>query len=301
MCMSPKVIKTPVSNLGIFKPAQEFIEVPCGKCDECRVSHAKEWAVRCMCEYYSRPDDERARCWFLTLTYDELHNDGLLHPIHLTKFIKALRKRYKNLKLKYFVAGEFGSRSYRPHYHMIIYNLPIDDLERLRFKTDLFTSKYIEKTWGRGIISIGQVSLQSCNYVARYALKKNTSDCFIRMSYGFGKQFFLNKMKDIVSNNYLTLPKNGKIMKASIPRYFMKIYRSIVGDDEYAKWLKWRLKKIKAYNSKIEIAYSTGINRIDYINRLRLGVPTAAQLLHRESKKILNQALFDFYHQRDLS
>ena len=33
------------------------------------------------------------------------------------------------VKIKYFVCGEYGTKNYRPHYHMLIYGLPLNDLK----------------------------------------------------------------------------------------------------------------------------------------------------------------------------
>ena len=67
-------------NLGIHRVNDHFIsdyakdvvfnyiEVPCGKCLECRLDHARQWADRCILEA-SEYDDN---C-FLTLTYDDLN------------------------------------------------------------------------------------------------------------------------------------------------------------------------------------------------------------------------------------
>ena len=46
------------------------------------------------------------------------------------KFLKRLRKAYRG-KLRYFVAGEYGEQTARPHYHMILYGWQPTDLEHL--------------------------------------------------------------------------------------------------------------------------------------------------------------------------
>lgn len=298
MCMSPVTIKCPESRLGIFSPLQKYIEVPCGKCDDCRISYAKMWATRCMCEYYSYSDIERERCWFITLTYDEEHNPGYIRSMDMTLFIKRLRKmlQHTGIKIKFFYCAELGTLTKRPHYHMIVYNLPINDLERL--DRDYFTSETITKIWGNGMITIGFVSLQSCNYVARYSLKKNDTDCFVRMSQGFGKKYFLDHMNDIVSNGYVTLPKNNKIVKLAIPRYFLKIYRQLIGEKEYGKFARFRQKKYLEYKAKIDKVISTR-DKIGYLNRRRLGIRSASEKLLQQCKNILSETRREFYKFRD--
>ena len=150
MCMHLKEIylKEPVNLPGFFN--KKFITVPCGKCDECRVNHSREWALRCSLHYAALSPEEKAKSWFITLTYDDLHNPGVLCPDDMTLFFKRLRKHFKNEKIKYFYCGEYGSRTYRPHYHLIIFGLPITDLKFIKnngFGDPLYTS-------GFGVLSL---------------------------------------------------------------------------------------------------------------------------------------------------
>lgn len=307
MCMNPNYIKIPESNLRIFNKSQRFLTVPCGKCDECRVNHAKEWAVRCMCEYASNTDDVKKRCWFITFTYDNLHNPGKLNPRDMTLFFKRLRKQYPDYKIKYFYCGEYGSRTFRPHYHAIIYNLPLDDLVKYKqnFANDmLFISDKLTKIWGNGFVVVGALTLQSANYTARYSLKKNNTDCFIRVSHGFGKNYFYQNMKDIVENGFLTVSSNKSIVKASIPKYFLKLYRKFLNDDdEYSRFIRSRMKKRERYNRFIEKLFKTRYvwESSPFWKQLasELSLSSKAMKINQLNRKIINQSLYDLYKLRD--
>lgn len=57
----------------VFNPTKALdvdqrIQVPCGKCIECRLDHAKMWALRCWHESLKYPFSS-----FVTLTYDDDH------------------------------------------------------------------------------------------------------------------------------------------------------------------------------------------------------------------------------------
>ena len=120
-----------------FKKLRQFfqddlmpvIQVPCGKCLECRIQYARSWADRCVLEAKQYKYN-----YFVTLTYDDafLPNRNSLCPKDLQLFIKRLRKhyskKYPGVKVRFLASGEYGDLSWRPHYHIILFNCPIDDL-----------------------------------------------------------------------------------------------------------------------------------------------------------------------------
>ena len=206
--------------------------LPCGHCMECRLEYSRQWANRMMLEL-----SVLKKAIFLTLTYDDSHvpvsewspsvpppcflpckkQDVLLDQEYLVPssltlvkrdvqlFIKRLRKHFKDIKIRYYLAGEYGDVKYsqRPHYHAIIYGLSIDDFktcergelcrtcscseEKYRKcvksmlkvpcgKNELgdryFTSPLLESIWKNGHILFSEVSWKTCAYVARYVTKK---------------------------------------------------------------------------------------------------------------------------------
>lgn len=300
MCYSPKFILLQDTCGGIFSPNQKFLKVPCGKCDDCRVSRSKEWAIRCLCEYQALSQDEQNKAWFLTLTYDDLHNPFILNPDDVTRFLKRLRIYFKGCKIKYFYCGEYGTKTYRPHYHFIIYGLPINDLELIKhnsFGDCIFDSPTISKIWGNGMVAIGSLSLKSCSYVARYSLKKNTTDCYQRVSQGFGLNFFKKYKKDIIQNGYLTVGLGTHVLKANLPRYFCKKIRLELGEKRYVKWLQNRQRFFKNNDKRLEKWFNTTSDLT--FNDIYLGRDSKTQVINLANKKLINQALFDLYKSRD--
>lgn len=210
-----------------------------------------------MCEYLSLSDDIKSRCWFLTLTYDDNHNPIKLNYRDIQLFIKRLRKIYKDFKIKYFYCGEYGETTFRPHYHMIIYNLPIYDLKKQsvnRMGDILFKSDFLANVWKNGFVSIGRLSLRSASYVARYTLKSTGTDEGLRVSKGFGKEYFLDNMDEIIAKNYVKIANNVSktFVTSSVPKYFLKLYRKYLfekngNDNEYFDYLIWRKNQRKDF------------------------------------------------------
>ena len=156
-----------------------FSTVPCGRCEGCKMDYAREWANRMCLELQDNPD-----AIFLTLTYNDLHlpkaPDGYatLDKRDVQLFFKRLRKAFPDRKIRYYIAGEYGTHTHRPHYHAIIYNLSLTDFTDIvsRGSNEIgqlfFSSKQLENIWGNGFILMSTVSWKTCNYVARYVTKK---------------------------------------------------------------------------------------------------------------------------------
>ncbi len=135
------------------------------------MNHALSWSMRIM----HQTQMEESSC-FLTLTYDDAHlpGDRSLNVEHPQAFVKALRRKVR--PFKYFLCGEYGSRTLRPHYHLCIMG---EDFHKdrmpypTRSKHPLFTSKTVDDAWPHGTHNLmGQLTQQSACYVASYVNKK---------------------------------------------------------------------------------------------------------------------------------
>lgn len=115
---------------------------------------------------------------FLTLTYspEKLPPNGSLVLWHFQDFMKRYRKSLGDWKIRYFHCGEYGEKYKRPHYHAIIFGHEFDDKVLYSYdpetKCRTYTSDKLEKLWQNGFCTIGNVSYESCAYVARYVTKK---------------------------------------------------------------------------------------------------------------------------------
>jgi hypothetical protein len=245
-------------------------KVPCGKCLSCKLSYAKEWALR----IYHENSLCTASC-FLTLTYndDHLPSDRSVHRSEVVNFIKRLRKKISPIKIKTFYCGEYGSERGRPHYHIILLGYDFPDKEYLRTSQSgnvLWESKILDSLWtdsktkkSKGFANIGEVTFESAGYIARYCLKKtkdkkdyvfvdgydeetgeitkmhNLNPEFIGMSQGIGKNWH-ELFKEDTDKDYLET--NG--FKHKIPRYYDKL-REKADPDSLAAIKEERERKAK--------------------------------------------------------
>ena len=235
--------------------------IPCGQCIGCRIRQREDWTTRIELEARDYPKEQ---VWFVTLTYDDDHVPGMLtrtgeimRKVQYTwkpgesrpesvqillyediqKFLKRLRKAYRG-KLRYFVAGEYGEQTARPHYHMILYGWEPTDLKNLYkiHHNGYYTSEWLSNLWGMGQIQIAQAVPETYRYVAGYVTKKmyeidgkkanayyelGQTKPFACMSLkpGLGDHYYQEHKAEIWRQGYIQCT-NGK--QAQIPRYYEK-------------------------------------------------------------------------------
>lgn len=234
---------------------RDYVDIPCGKCLACRLDKARDWATRIMIE--------RSLCeqsCFLTLTYDDVHVPRTCYaePINgevvgdsytlckrdLQLFMKRLRKHIRGQKIKYFACGEYGDSTARPHYHVIILGWCPDDLELFRLVdgNPYYLSELVERLWSQdgckiGNCIIGEVTMQSAGYVARYTTKKlygqdscyydalNLEPPFVCMSLkpALAYEYFVDNLDKIFSDSAIFLSTESGGKRVPIPRYAYKI------------------------------------------------------------------------------
>ena len=238
----------------VLYPGKEVIQLPCGQCIGCRIDRSRQWANRCMLELQYHDS-----AYFVTLTYDDLHipksyyadpETGEAHTSYtLCKrdfqlWMKRLRKKFSDDKIRFFACGEYGGQTKRPHYHAIVFGLHLNDL--VKYKTvkegdsyyTYYNSDSIQETWPNGFVVVGEVTWESCAYVARYVTKKlsgeqadfykkfNLVPEFSDMSRrpGIARQYYDEHGGDIYNNAYINVstPKGGRKFKP--PRYFDRLF-----------------------------------------------------------------------------
>lgn len=213
-CMTPFFVKN---------NAKDEVPVPCGKCPNCAARRASAWSFRL---YQEAQVSESAH--FITLTYDTKHvpitRNGFmgLEPEHLTKFFKLLRFNQSGSAkspIKYYAVGEYGSDTFRPHYHLCLFNARLD---------------LILGAWGKGHVDYGgeQLTPAHVGYTLKYISKpkripmhKNDDRIpeFSRMSKGLGASYINNPdnvewhWRDPANNLYCTTHDGKKI---AMPRYY---------------------------------------------------------------------------------
>ena len=199
--------------------------------------------------------------WFLTLTYDNenvpyrmtwdegtgevLVENYSLNYEDMKAFWKRLRRylEYHELdkgKLMYFQCGEYGGKTHRPHYHAIVYDLPIekDDMKEYKRRNGAiyYNVDWITKIWGKGHVVIAPAEWKAMAYTARYTTKKVygkegkkfyeemgilPEKCNMSLKPAIGEQYYYEHAAEIYERDKIQL-KNGRICKP--PRYFDKLF-----------------------------------------------------------------------------
>lgn len=136
----------------------------CGQCLPCRINHKRTWTMRLYLEFLEW-HDKGLPAAFITLTYNPKSHptDGSLNKRHLQLFLKRLRKALEPHEIRYYAVGEYGEKTWRPHYHLIIFGIgPMQ-------------SMIIQKAWSdssgdpMGHIHVGQnVELSAIQYCVSY-------------------------------------------------------------------------------------------------------------------------------------
>lgn len=228
-------------------------KVPCGICVPCLKRRQSDWTIRLTEEL-----KVSSSCFFVTLTYDEDNvprevisdyppfTDGVLTPVLCRRDVQLWMKRIRKLiapaKIRYFLCGEYGSKTLRPHYHAILFNFPND--------FNLLDS--LHKTWKKGFVVVDKVSPARIAYVAKYCscytfLPRRYRDVRFR-------PFVLASRRPAIGSNYLTQSKidyhretlstfivnNG--FKSSLPKY----YRDRIFDDQMKLDIRSRADSFRA-------------------------------------------------------
>ena len=142
-----------------------LMEVRCGQCLGCRLYRSNMWMARIMHEASLYLDN----C-FVTLTYRErwscddvqlrngwhVPDDGSLRKGDFVKFMKRLRKRFRDRKVRYYQCGEYGEKLERPHHHACLFNLDFSDKKLFQDNDGvlLFTSEILEELWPYGFSTV---------------------------------------------------------------------------------------------------------------------------------------------------
>lgn len=271
----------------VLREGMEEIEVPCGQCIGCRLQYSRQWALRIQKEASTWEHN-----YFLTLTYDDMHipNQDVIneatgeiilgHPLNpndITKFMKRLRitwqRKFGSKNIRFYLCGEYGKQTERPHYHICLMNFPIPEEELEFYKhnelgDNLYKCDLIEKIWGKGIIVVGSLTWQSAAYVARYMLKKQKGNPeqvktyyksqgkipeFTRCSRkpGIAREWYELHKDEIYKNDEIFVPKRGGgTLKLKPAGYFDRLYdlehpKEMLRIKEARKAYALRAKKLK--------------------------------------------------------
>lgn len=239
-CMFPITIANPAARIDAT--AISKIPVPCRKCPPCLAKRSNGWIFRLL-----QQDKIAQNSLFVTLTYENKHftkERGTITPkgyLTLNKrdfqlFMKRLRKNapYGTI-IKYFAVGEYGSETYRPHYHAIIFNS---------------TAEHIENAWGLGYVHCDTVNGNTVAYTTKYMHKGKLIPVhanddripeFQLLSKGLGYNYItadtIRFHNEDINRNYLTAEGGVKIPMPDI-------YKKKLFDETTRKQQARRVQKL---------------------------------------------------------
>jgi hypothetical protein len=225
------------------------------------------WATR-----LSHELSQHDRASFITLTYDPEHlpEGGSLDHRHVQLFLKRLRFEIKT-KIRFFCAGEYGSKTPRPHYHLIIFGYDFPDKHPFAIGKGghvRYTSTALSRLWGMGNCDIGTVTAQSMGYVAYYNLKRLRDDpsmhsnpkqleyldlntglittrkkeyCRMSIKPGIGSDWF-QTYKDEIHKGFVTIDGSNR----SIPDFYIRKLK-LQFPDEYELFITSREDRMSLY------------------------------------------------------
>lgn len=274
-CLTPYNVK--------LKMKSQTAQVPCGKCPECVKRRVSGWSFRLMQE-----NKISRTAYFVTLTYDTKHvpitrNAGYmtLNKKDLQDFFKRLRKAHevqgKTVQnIKYYAVGEYGGKTTRPHYHIILFN---SDLAK------------ISPAWNMGNVHYDPVNEATVGYTLKYISKPPSKQIplhrnddrqpqFAIMSKGLGENYIENNANvhwhhaDLDNRMYLNI-EDGK--KIAMPRYYKnKIYNDLE---------RKRVSYFTQFSVKQKINSALALDENYFVKRLGHDLGAFAKLNYKSSNR----------------
>lgn len=238
-CSKPFVRKMRRNGVDLYVP------LPCGYCASCRRDKIRMWSDRLAFESIGKPST------FLTLTYndDSLPSDRSVSLSDWQRFHDRLRHKVPQ-KYKYFVTSEYGSQTFRPHYHVCLINFDWRDWKQY---------SAIDSAWeGKGFFDCSSLNSSRIRYCLKYMHKelkgsmKNDYEklglkpLFHTMSKGIGRKFFFDNLESISKHKgYFS---DGKLRP--LPRYYadlLRIYDELSNSDFNKLFSKYK-NKVSNFN-----------------------------------------------------
>lgn len=274
--LGPRWTEKHVQDLG-SNTYNHIIDIPCGKCELCRVDRRYTRAIQIMLEAEMHPEST----YFFTLTYDEKHHtDPELNHDDWAQFMKNFRQtfcqakycllKYRGTKrqgkessltfkkIKQVMTGEYGDQFGRKHFHGIVFNHCFFDLVSTGTYSEkgheIFTSPSLEKVWGKGIVQVSKVTFDLALYVSAYVTDPMDSDTdenlhrkkkqYGRFGAGIGLDWLKLYWKDVLVKGKISTFEGDQ----PIPRMFLKK----IEEWHPKEFREWKEKKFLAMLEKKE-------------------------------------------------
>lgn len=217
MCLMPIRIKAKKNVIDAFEnvytQSSGHQVVPCGKCPKCKLRRANSWVHR-----LQQQEKVHQRSLFVTLTYEQppMTPKGFMtvNKRDPQLFLKRLRKATGRKNIKYYLCAEYGGKSWRPHYHAIMYDVTHDE---------------IDAAWRLGYVHTGTVTGESIAYTTKYICKEKRVPAhgnddrmpeFSLMSKNLGKNYLTPAMTRWHTANMFSFIQLPGGFRQALPRYY---------------------------------------------------------------------------------
>lgn len=306
-----KFLKPSDFIFGKYENDERVLDIPCGQCIGCRMDYARQWANRLLLELQ---DYDPSQCFFVTLTYSddsikehclrgfsdpdtgELKGYSLsLCKRDLQLFMKRLRKAVEPSKIRFFAVGEYGGQTFRPHYHLILFGLPLPSGDLHFYKKsplgyDYMNSDLIARCWPFGWNVVAPVTWESCCYTARYMLKKQKgNNAHVYDDFSLEAPFAVCSRKPGIAHAYFKrcgdFSKVSRIVvgtdrgskQFSPPRYLERLFAD--AHPQEAKE-RQRIRRLSALNREKIILKKTNLDKDSYLENCEKNFTKAMEVLY---------------------
>lgn len=262
---------------------KSHLTVRCGKCLPCLSFIQEQWSVRLSIEF-----KKSVTAYFCTLTYDDDHINEceksetgyLLTKSHLRAFLGVLRnycrrgmpEYYQGRKVsqiapkppnfKYFAVGEYGHLNNRPHWHLLLFNVPYNH-------PDL--GEVISFIWDKGFSHVGIINEGAIDYCTDYLFKNDRKKVVRSISNGIGLGYITPEVTHYHQKTLGGYVRVSNNVKKAMPRYykerlFTREQREQIGKSSADYILDQNLE----HPEKKEEQYRNLIAKIEYKNSKKL-------------------------------
>ena len=222
-CYFPRLIRNP--NYSFLTAPDDgqlsLMMVPCGKCYACLSARRRQWLFRLKQESL-----HSKFTFFITLTYNDENNNNHLRKEDLHNFLRRIRRDHG---VKYYSIGEYGTRTKRPHYHIILF---VKDSESsLSEETRRYNwIYYIRSKWNLGNVVVSEANVKRLNYICHYHTRPKRielpdgtlGETFCLMSKGIGLQFMTPENLEIIKTRKKKDVFDLEGQTITLPRYYRK-------------------------------------------------------------------------------
>lgn len=267
-------------------------ECACQKCMPCRFNTRRKKTTRILLEQQSHEKTS-----FVTLTYEDeflprlANGDPTLSIRDYQLFLKSLRRRLPPRSLRYYLVGEYGETTQRPHYHAALFGIGRDQAE------------IVQASWGKGFTHVGDLEKESAQYIAGYVTKKMTSPFDPRLNGRYpefarssnrGGGMGINAIKDIGEHlsklwGEFGLPEDvpRELGKLPLDRYCRSKLRIFTGVSD-GKTPETVLQRMREEKTGEDVHYAQQLSASDWQKYLKKKIETKRQkVLNYEYKLTL--------------